>query len=91
MIAPPTGTPICIAWGVTDLRRGFTGLSAQMQTVPNEKSVFWSCFVVRGRRGDLIKLRCRGTATGCAFLQSGWRRAVSLVAESNRIVTEPFD
>jgi transposase len=33
MIALPTGTQIWIAAGVTDLRRGFTGLSATIQTV----------------------------------------------------------
>ena len=33
MIALPAGTQIWIAAGMTDLRRGFTGLSAQEQTV----------------------------------------------------------
>jgi hypothetical protein len=33
MIGLPTGTEIWIAAGVTDLRRGFTGLSAIVQTV----------------------------------------------------------
>jgi transposase len=32
MIAPPAGARIWIAAGVTDMRRGFTGLSAQVQT-----------------------------------------------------------
>src|SRR6266567_8072880 len=32
MIGPPTNTQIWIAAGVTDLRRGFTGLSALVQT-----------------------------------------------------------
>ena len=31
-IAPPTNTQIWIAAGVTDMRRGFTGLSALVQT-----------------------------------------------------------
>jgi hypothetical protein len=31
MIAPPSNTQIWIAAGVTDLRRGFTGLSALVQ------------------------------------------------------------
>jgi transposase len=33
MIALPAGTQVWIAAGVTDLRRGFTGLSAAVQTV----------------------------------------------------------
>ena len=32
MITLPTNTHIWIAAGITDLRRGFTGLSAQVQT-----------------------------------------------------------
>ena len=37
MFALPTGTQIWIAAGVTDLRRGFTGLSAAVQTVLEQK------------------------------------------------------
>jgi transposase len=32
MIAPPAGTRIWIATGVTDMRRGFDGLAALVQT-----------------------------------------------------------
>ena len=56
MIALPAGTHIWIAAGVTDLRRGFTGLSAVAQTVLDEEPYSGHVFVFRGRRGDLIKL-----------------------------------
>ena len=56
MIALPTGTKIWIAAGVTALRRGFTGLSATIQTELKENPVSGHVFVFRGRRGDLIKL-----------------------------------
>ena len=56
MIALPTGTQIWIAAGVTDLRRGFTGLSATIQTVLEGNRFSGHVFVFRGRRGDLIKL-----------------------------------
>jgi transposase len=56
MIALPTGTQIWIAAGITDLRRGFTGLSAQVQTVLKESPFSGHVFVFRGRRGDLIKM-----------------------------------
>jgi transposase len=56
MIALPTGTQIWIAAGVTDLRRGFSGLSAQVQTVLKESPFSGHVFVFRGRRGDLIKM-----------------------------------
>src|ERR671921_1390215 len=56
MMALPTGTSIWIAAGVTDLRRGFTGLSAVAQTVLEQDPFSGHVFVFRGRRGDLIKL-----------------------------------
>lgn len=56
MISPPSGARIWIAAGVTDLRRGFGGLSAIAQTVLQEDPFAGHVFVFRGRRGDLIKL-----------------------------------
>jgi transposase len=51
-----TGTRIWVAAGVTDLRRGFQGLSAQVQTVLDQQPFSGHVFVFRGRRGDIIKL-----------------------------------
>ena len=56
MIGLPTKTRIWIAAGVTDLRRGFTGLSAQVQTKLEQSPFSGHVFVFRGRRGDLIKV-----------------------------------
>ena len=56
MISLPAGTSIWIAAGFTDLRRGFTGLSAVVQTVLEQDPHAGHVFVFRGRRGDLIKL-----------------------------------
>ena len=56
MIAPPAGAHIWIAAGVTDLRRGFTGLSGVVQTVLDQDPFSGHVFVFRGRRGDLIKV-----------------------------------
>ena len=56
MITLPAGTRIWIAAGVTDLRRGFTGLSAMVQTQLEEDAFSGQVFVFRGRRGDLIKV-----------------------------------
>ena len=56
MIGLLTGTEIWIAAGVTDLRRGFIGLSAIVQTVLEQNPFSGHVFVFRGRRGDLIKL-----------------------------------
>lgn len=56
MISLPSGTTIWIAAGVTDMRRGFTGLSAVVQTALEQNPFGGHVFVFRGRRGDLIKL-----------------------------------
>lgn len=56
MISVPGGAHIWIAAGVTDLRRGFTGLSAVAQTVLQQDPFAGHVFVFRGRRGDLVKL-----------------------------------
>ena len=56
MIALPAGTRVWIAAGVTDMRKGFPGLSAVVQTVLEENPFSGHVFVGRGRRGDLVKL-----------------------------------
>ena len=56
MIGLPAHTQIWIAAGVTDLRRGFTGLSGMVQTKLEQDPFSGHVFVFRGRRGDLIKL-----------------------------------
>lgn len=56
MMALPAGTRIWLAAGITDMRRGFTGLSAQVQTALEQNQCEGYVFVFRGRRGDLIKV-----------------------------------
>ncbi len=55
MIHLPTGTKIWIAAGITDMRRGFDGLSEQVQTVLHEQPFSGHVFIFRARRGDNIK------------------------------------
>jgi len=56
MIGLPAGTQIWIAAGVSDMRRGFDGLAAQVQTTLEHNPFSGHIFVFRGRRGDLVKL-----------------------------------
>jgi len=65
----PTGTRIWIVAGVTDLRRGFVGLSAMVQTALKENPFSGQVFVFRGRRGDLIKLLWFDGDGLCLFAQ----------------------
>ena len=52
----PANTQIWIVAGLTDLRRGFVGLSAMVQTALEQNPFNGHVFVFRGKRGDLIKL-----------------------------------
>jgi transposase len=56
MIAFPANTHIWIVAGITDMRKGFTGLSALVQTALDQDPLCGHVFVFRGRRGDLVKL-----------------------------------
>lgn len=56
MIAPSPGTRIWIAAGATDLRRGFDGLAALVQTRLAADPFSGHIFAFRGQRGDRIKL-----------------------------------
>lgn len=56
MIGLPAGTRIWMAAGVTDMRKGFPGLSGIVETVLEESPFSGHVFVFRGRRGDMIKL-----------------------------------
>lgn len=56
MTHPPAGARIWLCAGVTDMRRGFTGLSAMVADKLGQNPFGGHLFVFRGRRGDLIKV-----------------------------------
>jgi len=56
MITFPAAAQIWIAAGVTDMRRGLNGLGALVQTTLQASPFNGHIFVLRGRRGDLIKV-----------------------------------
>jgi transposase len=56
MIGPPSGTRVWLVAGITDMRKGFNGLSALVQTALEDNPFCGHLFVFRGRRGDLIKV-----------------------------------
>jgi transposase len=56
MIGLPAGTCIRVAAGITDMRCGFNGLAAKVQTALEEDPFSGHVFVFRGRRGDIIKI-----------------------------------
>jgi transposase len=71
MIGPPLGARIWISAGVTDLRRGFTGLSAAVQTVL-EQDPFGGHIFVFFVAGVATSLSCcGGMAMACVCFRSG--------------------
>ena len=76
MIDLPASTRIWLAAGVTDMRRGFHGLSAQVQTVLEQQPFSGHVFVFRGRRGDTVKLLWFD-GDGLAYWPKDWSEAAS--------------
>ncbi len=67
MIPVPANTRVWLAAGVTDMRRGFTTLAAQAETVLTQDPFAGHMFVFRGRRGDLIKIIWWDGQGACLF------------------------
>ena len=76
MFGPPPGTRVFLACGTTDMRKGFDGLAAQVQTVLSQDPYSGAVFCFRGRRGDLLKILV-WDGQGLFSWPSGWRRAAS--------------
>jgi transposase len=56
MIALPAGVKVWLAAGATDMRKGFDGLAALVQTHLSEDPFGGQLFVFRGRAGDRVKI-----------------------------------
>jgi transposase len=67
MIPVPTSTKIWLAGGVTDMRKGFVGLSSLAEQVLRQDPYSGHLFVFRGRRGDLIKVIWWDGQGACLF------------------------
>lgn len=56
MIGPGVGVQVYLAAGVTDMRRGISGLSGLAESVMRQNPSNGAVFAFRGRKGDRIKL-----------------------------------
>lgn len=59
MIGQGTGVRVCLACGVTDMRKGIEGLAAVAQDHVRQKPTGGAVLAFCGRRGDRLKLLCR--------------------------------
>ena len=80
MIGLAAGTQIWIVAGVTDMRRGFVGLSGMVQTALEQNPFSGQVFVFRGKRGDLIKVAVVGRRRAVPVRQAPGARTVHLAA-----------
>lgn len=67
MIPVPANTKVWLAAGVTDMRKGFPGLSAYAEAILKENPHSGHLFVFRGRRGDLLKIVWWDGQGACLF------------------------
>lgn len=83
MIGLPANTRVWLVAGVTDMRRGFDGLAAIVQTALDVNPFGGHVFVFRGKRGDLIKVLWwdgHGLCLFCKRLERGrfvWPQAAA--------------
>ncbi len=94
MIGPPPNTRVWIVAGHTDMRKGFDGLAALVQTALAENPFCGHIFVFRGRRGDIVKLlvvrrpgpHAVGQAAGARSLRLATGHIGQRVADAGAIV-----
>jgi len=67
MIPVPAQAKVWLAASVTDMRKGFNGLSALAQTVLKQNPFSGHLFVFRGWRGDLVKVIWWDGQGACLF------------------------
>lgn len=67
MIPVPCNTRIWLAAVITDMRRGFNTLAAQVQQHLGEDPYSGHMFVFRGRQGDLVKIIWWDQQGACLF------------------------
>lgn len=67
MIPVPASTKVWLAAGVTDMRKGFNGLSALAEKVLDQDPYCGHLFCFRGRRGDLLKVIWWDGQGACLF------------------------
>ena len=67
MIPVPSNTRVWLRAGVTDMRKGFNGLSALTEKVLASDPYCGHLFVFRGRRGDLLKVIWFDGQGACLF------------------------
>ena len=67
MIGLPAGTRVWLVAGVTDMRRGFDGLAADVAQTLRADPYSGAAFVFRSKRGDYVKILTWDGSGLCLF------------------------
>ena len=67
MISPAPGVRVYLATTPCDMRKGFDGLAAQVQSVLKADPFSGALFVFRGKRGDYLKILAWDGSGMCLF------------------------
>ena len=78
MIGPGTGVRVCLACGVTDMRKGIAGLAALAQDQLRQKPTGGAVFAFRGRKGRPGEAALLGRPWVLPLLQGAGTRPVSV-------------
>jgi len=90
VIGLPAGTRVWLAAGLTDMRRGFDGLAALVQSALTQDPFSGHVFVFRGKRGDIIKLLWWDGQGMCLFAKRLERgRFIWPLAQSGSVALTP--
>ncbi|MBD3701603.1 IS66 family insertion sequence element accessory protein TnpB [Klebsiella pneumoniae] len=88
MIPLPTGIKIWLVAGITDMRNGFNGLAAKVQTALKDEPMSGHVFIFRGRSGSQVKLLW-STGDGLCLLTKRLERGRFAPAVSSRWQSVP--
>jgi hypothetical protein len=86
MIAPGANARVYLACGVTDMRKGITGLAAKAQEELRQNAASGALFAFRGGAAAIGSNFCIGMGRAFAFITRFWRRAVF---HGRRLPTDP--
>ncbi len=87
MIPVPSGTRVWLATGHTDMRRGMNRLALQVQEALRRDPYSGHLSVLRGRRGDLIKVLWRDGQGRCLFVERLERGRFIWLSPAKGVVT----
>lgn len=82
MIPLPSGTKIWLVAGITDMRNGFNGLAAKVQTTLKDDPMSGHVFIFRGRNGSQVKLLWSTGDGLCLLTKRLERELLRLVASA---------